>query len=623
MDAKTDLSLMYDSLEWDEAFMKEGLPNMPSRATETSKEIAQLEQRLERLESDVQPSALQETRRASSRQGSTKLRSGSRVTLEGLFDSCDWDDPGSYDITEQNGAVPDVKQQDRASIRRSSGDVMAPNSTSGLAGAGTALPGNIQRPSTDTTVAAETPPQPEAPGFIAAQREARLSGSPPQEPLSAGVKSEGMLQKLIAHPRSSVRSRSGLGEVAAVPLSTIPQNGSMPRVTLPQNGSVPLATLSRNGSVPRVTLPQNGSVPLATLSRNGSVPHPQVPQRMSMQPNFMRPGSLMVAYPGNPGSIRVASPPPEPARPLVAPPAFRAGSPPPAAGPGSPPVPVPPAVTPAVPPAVTPAVPQVPPGSPMPPNIRAPHSEQPVTLGRENTETGSVAQEDAARRMPQGCASCASPAWTSSRAISAMASRSTVQHPTNPTPSSSQKLLPFQSQAPVVDRGAASCASPAWTSSRAVPAMVSRSTVQQPTNPTPSSSQKLLPFQSQAPVVDRGVMALAEPVAVESRTPVEPVAVEMAETPSLSVPSTNCTAAMAQVGKPIRDWTEEDVAVFLMQLSSVPMDIIDVVHTHAISGAVLLSLTDEDLESLNIEKFGHRRLLLLAAQELRRAVQAG
>jgi len=152
--------------------------------------------------------------------------------------------------------------------------------------------------------------------------------------------------------------------------------------------------------------------------------------------------------------------------------------------------------------------------------------------------------------------------------------------------------------------------------------MVSRSTVQQPTNPTPSSSQKLLPFQSQAPVVDRGVMALAEPVAVESRTPVEPVAVEMAETPSLSVPSTNCTAAMAQVGKPIRDWTEEDVAVFLMQLSSVPMDIIDVVHTHAISGAVLLSLTDEDLESLNIEKFGHRRLLLLAAQELRRAVQA-
>lgn len=46
------------------------------------------------------------------------------------------------------------------------------------------------------------------------------------------------------------------------------------------------------------------------------------------------------------------------ARPLVAPPAFRAGSPPPAAGPGSPPVPVAPAVT--------PAVPQVPPGSPMP-----------------------------------------------------------------------------------------------------------------------------------------------------------------------------------------------------------------------------------------------------------------
>eukprot|EP00913_Durusdinium_trenchii_P034031 g31854.t1 len=39
MDAKTDLTLMYDTLEWDEAFVKDGLPNMPLRA-ETSKEIA-------------------------------------------------------------------------------------------------------------------------------------------------------------------------------------------------------------------------------------------------------------------------------------------------------------------------------------------------------------------------------------------------------------------------------------------------------------------------------------------------------------------------------------------------------------------------------------------------------
>lgn len=81
-------------------------------------------------------------------------------------------------------------------------------------------------------------------------------------------------------------------------------------------------------------------------------------------------------------------------------------------------------------------------------------------------------------------------------------------------------------------------------------------------------------------------------------------------------------AAVAEVGKAIRDWTEEDVAVFLTKLSTVPVDIIDVVHAHAISGAVLLSLTEEDLETLNIEKFGHRRLLLLAAQELRRVVQA-
>eukprot|EP00439_Symbiodinium_sp_Y106_P071607 s906_g12.t3 len=78
--------------------------------------------------------------------------------------------------------------------------------------------------------------------------------------------------------------------------------------------------------------------------------------------------------------------------------------------------------------------------------------------------------------------------------------------------------------------------------------------------------------------------------------------------------------------------TEDDVAQWLMKLSTVPADILDVVHLHAISGAVLLSMTEEDhskrywaglgdLEGLRIEKFGHRRLLLLAAQELRRTVQ--
>ncbi|CAJ1447715.1 unnamed protein product, partial [Effrenium voratum] len=77
-----------------------------------------------------------------------------------------------------------------------------------------------------------------------------------------------------------------------------------------------------------------------------------------------------------------------------------------------------------------------------------------------------------------------------------------------------------------------------------------------------------------------------------------------------------------QVGKPIRSWTEEHVAQWLMKLSTVPVDLLDIVHQHAITGAVLLSLTEQDLETLHLEKFGHRRLLMLAARELRRAAQA-
>jgi len=153
--------------------------------------------------------------------------------------------------------------------------------------------------------------------------------------------------------------------------------------------------------------------------------------------------------------------------------------------------------------------------------------------------------------------------------------------------------------------------------------------------PSPAQPQRLLAQPSRsdsAPVV-----GLVEPVTVAAAaaepkvaTAIEPVAVAVqpseTETPSSAWSPTfasalNGFADPLEVGKPVRDWTEDDVAQWLMKLSTVPADILDVVHLHAISGAVLLSLTEEDLEALRIEKFGHRRLLLLAAQELRRAVQ--
>lgn len=52
-------------------------------------------------------------------------------------------------------------------------------------------------------------------------------------------------------------------------------------------------------------------------------------------------------------------------------------------------------------------------------------------------------------------------------------------------------------------------------------------------------------------------------------------------------------------------------------LASVPKDLAEFIEAQAINGLVLLSLTDEDLETIPLKKFGHRRLLLLAAKQLR------
>jgi len=79
-------------------------------------------------------------------------------------------------------------------------------------------------------------------------------------------------------------------------------------------------------------------------------------------------------------------------------------------------------------------------------------------------------------------------------------------------------------------------------------------------------------------------------------------------------------SASKLAGKPVEQWDETDVASWVASLSALPDGIAEVVHAHAITGPVLLSLSSEDLAGLNIKKFGHRRLLVLAANELRKAV---
>lgn len=74
------------------------------------------------------------------------------------------------------------------------------------------------------------------------------------------------------------------------------------------------------------------------------------------------------------------------------------------------------------------------------------------------------------------------------------------------------------------------------------------------------------------------------------------------------------------IAKPIGDWDEDDVATWLLRFSTVPDDLLGELRAHAITGTVLLSLSEEDLMNLGIRKFGHRRLLLLGARELRAVV---
>lgn len=66
-------------------------------------------------------------------------------------------------------------------------------------------------------------------------------------------------------------------------------------------------------------------------------------------------------------------------------------------------------------------------------------------------------------------------------------------------------------------------------------------------------------------------------------------------------------------------WDETAVVNFLASFPACPPDVVELVRAHAISGPVLCSLTAKDVDSLGVEKFGHGRFLLLAAEQLRAA----
>eukprot|EP00931_Biecheleriopsis_adriatica_P114941 TRINITY_DN90805_c0_g1_i1.p1 TRINITY_DN90805_c0_g1~~TRINITY_DN90805_c0_g1_i1.p1 ORF type:complete len:993 (+),score=145.30 TRINITY_DN90805_c0_g1_i1:33-3011(+) len=73
--------------------------------------------------------------------------------------------------------------------------------------------------------------------------------------------------------------------------------------------------------------------------------------------------------------------------------------------------------------------------------------------------------------------------------------------------------------------------------------------------------------------------------------------------------------------KPVEEWHESDVIAWLIHSSSAPADIAKVVYDNAITGQVLVSLQERDADKLEVSKFGHRRLLLLAAEEIRSSLQ--
>mmetsp|Transcript_48145 Transcript_48145/g.114439 ORF Transcript_48145/g.114439 Transcript_48145/m.114439 type:complete len:533 (-) Transcript_48145:107-1705(-) len=74
------------------------------------------------------------------------------------------------------------------------------------------------------------------------------------------------------------------------------------------------------------------------------------------------------------------------------------------------------------------------------------------------------------------------------------------------------------------------------------------------------------------------------------------------------------------VSRPVEQWDEDDVTRYVSTLSAAPDGLYEAVRAHAISGLVLLSLTDQDIDNLDIKKFGVRRILRLAAHQLQKAI---
>ncbi|CAE7771069.1 mfsd2ab, partial [Symbiodinium sp. CCMP2456] len=78
--------------------------------------------------------------------------------------------------------------------------------------------------------------------------------------------------------------------------------------------------------------------------------------------------------------------------------------------------------------------------------------------------------------------------------------------------------------------------------------------------------------------------------------------------------------AAALLQRPVQEWQEEEVIRWLLEVSLAPKELAQVIREQAITGNVLLTLTEKDFEELEIPKFGHRRLLMMAATELRAVV---
>jgi len=98
-------------------------------------------------------------------------------------------------------------------------------------------------------------------------------------------------------------------------------------------------------------------------------------------------------------------------------------------------------------------------------------------------------------------------------------------------------------------------------------------------------------------------------------------AVQAAETSDYrSLLTVSSSTPSPPVSRPL-DWTVEDVQKFLTALGL--SDLQPAFREHEVSGLVLLTLSERDLEcSLGVRKFGHRRRLALAIAELQQRVMA-